>query len=266
MKSLRRALIALVLMLASIATPSLAASYSTDQSDLWWANPPNSENGWGFQLVQRDSTIFATIFVYGPAGTPTWYAATMGPTSPGSLVWSGDLFTTTGPWFGTVPYNPALFTFRKVGTMTWSPTSVITGTLSYTVDGVLVTKNVTRQTLVNENYSGHFGGAIHEDNSCFGTTENIGILNIVQNGSAVTITASEPNGICAYAGTLAQYGQMGDIVGSFSCSFGPGGTFHAFELQVTEFSVTGRFTANYSTPAGCQGNGWFGGLTVTTLH
>jgi len=271
MKPIRLALIALVLMLALIATPSLAASYSTDQSDLWWADPPGSENGWGFQLVQRDSTIFATIFVYGATSAPTWYVATMGPTPPGSLVWSGDLFTTTGPWFGTIPYNPALFTFRKVGTMTWAPATVTTGTLTYTVDGVPVTKNVTRQTLVNENYSGHFGGGIHEIDTCAnpafnGTTDEIGVLDIVQQGTAITMTSlPATGGSCAYSGTLAQFGQMGDVVGIFSCSSGSGGSFHIFELQVTPHSIVGRFTASATVPAGCQASGWFGGLKVTTF-
>jgi hypothetical protein len=90
-----------LLVLAS--NTAVAASYSTDQSDLWWVDPPGSENGWGIQFVQRGSTIFATIFIYGPTGAPTWYVATMGPTPPGSFVWSGDLFTRTGPWFGAVP-------------------------------------------------------------------------------------------------------------------------------------------------------------------
>ena len=276
MTVLRRAACILLAAVSLLALPATAASYSTDQSDLWWTDPPASENGWGFQLVQRNSTIFATMFVYGPTGAPTWYVATMGPTPPGSFIWSGDLYTTAGPWFGAVPYNPALFTFRKVGTMTWTPTSVSTGMLSYSADGVFVTKNATRQTLVNENYSGHFGGGIHEtDAGCAnpafnGTIENIGVLNIVQNGTmpgaAIVMTATATTGSsCAYSGALSQLGQMGDVVGSFTCTNGSAGYFHIFEFQVTEFSVTGRFTASYAIPAGCQGAGWFGGLTVTTF-
>jgi hypothetical protein len=49
-----------------------------------------------------------------------------------------------------MPYNPALFTGRIVGTMTWTPTSTIDGMLVYSVDGVGVSKSITRQTLVNE--------------------------------------------------------------------------------------------------------------------
>jgi hypothetical protein len=100
MKFVRIALAAL--LFAFVSSPAVSASFSTDNSDLWWADPAGSENGWGFQLVQRNSTIFATIFVYGPASSPTWYVSTMAP-SAAPFQWTGDLYTTTGPWFGTVP-------------------------------------------------------------------------------------------------------------------------------------------------------------------
>lgn len=270
MKSSRVALVALILALLSIAHPAAAASYTTDQSDLWWTDPPGSESGWGIQFVHRNSTIFATMFVYDPTGVPTWYTATMALNPPGSLFWSGDLYATTGTWFGTVPFNPFNVTLTKVGTMTWNAQFVNRGTLTYSVNGVMVAKSLTRQTLVNENYSGHFGGGIHEtDTLCFnsasnGTIENIGVLNISQIGTSVTITATSNSGSCSYVGALTQHGQMGDVVGTFSCSNGANGSFHIFEFQVTEYSIIGRFTASYSS-AGCQATGWFGGLKVTTF-
>ena len=268
MRAIRSALAALLVLLSLTSTPAIAASYSTDQSDLWYAV---GEDGWNLSLQQRGATIFGTMYLYGPNGTPTWYVATMNPAG-GPFIWSGDLYTATGSWFGAVPYNLALFTPRKVGTMTWTSLTVITGTLTYTVDGVAVAKSLTRFTLVNENYSGHFGGGIHENftncaNPAFnGTKETIGVLNITENGTAVTIaTLGQTGGSCTYNGTLNQYGQMGDVAGVFACSDGSAGSFDAFELQVTEFSMTGRFTASYASPAGCQGTGWFGGLTVTTF-
>jgi hypothetical protein len=267
MRSIRGTLAAVLLEV--ISTVAVSASFSTDQSDLWWASPAGSESGWGFQLVQRNSTIFATMYVYAQSNSPTWYVSTMAPTGS-SEQWSGDLYTTTGPWFGTVPFNPSAVTARKVGTMTWTATDVNTGTLSYTVDGVAVMKNAVRETLVNENYNGHFGGGIHEsDTSCAnsginGTVEGIGVVDISQNGTNVSVTATA-GGSCSYSGTLTQYGQMGDIQGTFACTNGANGTFEIYELQVTEISVIGRFTTQYNSPAGCQGSGWFGGFTVTTF-
>jgi hypothetical protein len=272
MTSIRSALAALLVSLSLTATPALAASYSTDQSDLWWTNPPGSENGWGIQFVQRGGTIFATMFVYGAAGTPTWYVATMTPNPPGSFNWTGDLYATTGPYFGAVPYNAALFTATKVGTMTWSAATVASGTLSYNVNGVAVVKNLLRQTLVAENYSGHFAGGFHSDvtgcanPSLNGTTEYAAITNIVQAGAAMTVTISDSSGgVCTYNGTLSQFGQMGQINGNFTCTSGAAGSFAAFELEITEFSVIGRFSATSTIFAGCQASGWFGGLRVTTF-
>jgi hypothetical protein len=262
----------MALFCALAASHAVPASFSTDQSDLWWADPPGSENGWGIQLVQRSSTIFATMFVYAPSGEPVWYVSTMAPTGA-PLVWSGELYTTTGAWFGAVPYNPANLTTRKVGNLSWTAASAVTGVLSYTVDGVAVSKNLIRQTLVTENYSGHFAGGLHQTNAACanpdfnGTFDELGILNAVQNGSALTITFFQPEegGSCLYGGMLAQYGQMGDVVGTYSCTSGFSGFFHIFELQVTEYSISGRFTTSNTVPAGCQTSGWFGGVKATTF-
>lgn len=269
MKTIRHALCAVAVVAALLAPSVRAASFTTDQSDLWYIP---AESGWGMQLVQRNSTIFATLFVYAQSTNPTWYVATMNPT-PTSFQWSGDLYATTGPWFGTVPFNPGNVTATRVGTMTWTGTRfVTTGNVSYTVGDVAISKNVVRQTLFNENYSGHFGGGFHQlntgcANTALNTTiENIGVVDIAQTGTTVTIATVPTSGArCSYSGTLIQFGQMGDVTGAFSCNDGSGGFFHAFELQVTELSFIGRFTASYTTPTGCQATGWFGGLTVTTF-
>jgi hypothetical protein len=266
----RLAVAALFSTVLLIAPQVGATSFSTDQSDLWWTDPPSSENGWGIQLVQRNSTIFATMFVYGAGGAPTWYVANMTP-SGGPLSWSGALFTATGSPFSAVPYNSSLFTPRQVGTMTWTATSVTTGSLTYSVDGVPVSKNLTRQFLAFEDYSGHYGGGIHQvatgcaNPGLNGTIENVGILDIAQSGSTVTLAAfPTTGGSCSYAGALTQAGQMGSVAGSFVCSSGESGTFQLFEMQVNITGMTGRFTAHSAT-LGCTLTGWFGGLRVTTF-
>jgi hypothetical protein len=155
--------------------------------------------------------------------------------------------------------------------MAWTATSVTTGSLTYSVDGAPVSKNLTRQFLANEDYSGHYAGGLHEvitgcaNPGLNGTIENVGILNITQSGSTVTL-ASFPTGggSCSYAGTLTQAGQMGSVTGSYVCSTPDSGTFQLFEMQVNLTGVTGRFMG-HSTTLGCQFSGWFGGLRVTTF-
>jgi hypothetical protein len=265
MNTLRRALGAVSLVWFLLAPQASATSYGTDQSDLWFIP---AESGWGMQLVQRGEVIFATLFVYGPNTSPTWYTATMDPAGT-SIEWTGTLYATTGPWFGTMPFNPSLVTLTPVGTMTWMQTGISTGTLNYTINGLAVIKNVVRQTLVLDDFSGTYLGSAQEQvDGCAGP----GSLTLVvayivtQVGSTITIQSTEQTlnssavlNSCTYSGPLTQFGQMGAIQGAgFSCSDGSTGTISFAELQVTHYTISGSFAATYSSPPGCLSNGSFG--------
>ena len=265
MKTLRRAACILLAAASQLASPAYSTSFSTDQSDLYYIQ---AESGWGIQLVQRGSVIFATMFVYGPGNTPTWYVATM--QYVGNLTWSGDLYATTGPYFGTVPFNPANVVATKVGTMTWLAQTIVTGMLTYDVNGVGVVKNVVRQTLVYDDFSGHYAGAHHEDftGGCTsGTKEAFDLFYVTQTGATLSLVAASPTvaGSCTYTGMLSQAGQMGTIQGSFACTDGSAGTFSFDEVQVNISGLTARLAFSYSSPPGCQATGWFGGMRATTF-
>src|SRR3982074_2271678 len=124
MKTIRRLFASLLFAIATVSSPVCSTTFSTDQSDLWYIP---AEAGWGIQFVQRGGVIFATMFVYDQFNIPIWYVATMN--SVGSFTWSGDLLLTSGPWFGTVPFNSSAVTYRSVGTMRWVASSGTTGTL-----------------------------------------------------------------------------------------------------------------------------------------
>ncbi|MGH8850099.1 MAG: hypothetical protein ACREYD_03805, partial [Casimicrobiaceae bacterium] len=96
MRLLRIVVTALLVAVAGSATPALATSFSTDQSDLYYIP---TEAGWGIQLVQSGPIIFITMFVYDSAGKPIWYVGTIYPTAT-PLLWEGDIYVTNGPWFG----------------------------------------------------------------------------------------------------------------------------------------------------------------------
>lgn len=267
-KSIRQTFLALaVAALFSAAAPVSAVSLSLDQSDLWYIP---AESGWGMQLVQRNTTIFATLFVYDSAMNPTWYVATMNFVS--GQTWSGDLYATTGPWFGTMPFNPALVKATQVGTMTWTAGYNDNGNVVYSVNGTAVSKYVVREPLVLVDYSGHFSGVIHQtgtnctNTALNGTTDTVSVLSIAQSGSNFTLTSLPAGGgSCTYSGTLSQYGQMGAVGGTYTCSNSYAGQFSMFELQVTEISVNGYFIAAPTNPAGCEFSGWLGGVIVTTF-
>jgi hypothetical protein len=126
-----------------------------DYSDQWWVP---SESGWGAAVVQQADTLVVDLLVYGADGKPAWYVASalLKPNAaPGHTVFSGDLYATTGPWFGG-PFNPALVAERKAGTLTFDATGVNSASIAYTVDGVAVSKNVVRMTWSGEDLSGNY--------------------------------------------------------------------------------------------------------------
>ena len=80
---------------------------------------------------------------------------------------SGPLYESTGPGFATA-FNPAAVTRRQVGTMQFEILGIADGRLTYSVDGIVVTKNVTRLTMKPDNPSGTFNATLSTDSSCDG--------------------------------------------------------------------------------------------------
>jgi hypothetical protein len=114
-------------------------STATNYQDLWW-NP--SESGWGVNVTHQGDIIFATLFDYDLGGKATWYVLPNAPkTAPG--VYSGALYRVTGPAFNASPWTAT--TPSSVGQMTFNFSSGKAGTLTYTVNGVQVTKSIQRE-------------------------------------------------------------------------------------------------------------------------
>ena len=66
-----------------------------------WGTP--GEPGWGMQINDQGTIPYVTLFVYNAAGQPTFYATYL--THPSDAVWTGDLFETHGPYFGSALYD-----------------------------------------------------------------------------------------------------------------------------------------------------------------
>ncbi|HEX7272046.1 MAG TPA: hypothetical protein VF420_07850 [Casimicrobiaceae bacterium] len=267
MTGLRRAACIALAAAALLASPAYPTAFSVDQSDLYYIA---LESGWGIQLVQRGSVIFATMFVYGQSGTPTWYVATLDPTGA-ALTWSGDLYATTGPYFAMVPFNPANVTATKVGTMTWVAQTTATGTLNYDVNGTAVTKNVTRQTLVFDDYSGTYSGTLHAGaTGCTNSANNspptdvpFVTISVTQSDQTVTLSLSLLGAInLTISGTLSQSGQFGYVAGPYTSTVGEVGNATVSELNVQTNSLAGTVSFN-STNNGCHTNGYFAAVRST---
>jgi hypothetical protein len=145
---------ALVFALFATLAGAQGTSFPKDYQGMWWNS---AQSGWGVSVFDAGNAALTSVaFVYGADGNPTWYIA---PNVAGclnnftpfmSVDCGGAVYQTTGPWFGTVPFNPANVTVRQVGQ--WSGT--FTGTLpsggaqmprqlslTVTIDGTTITRS-----------------------------------------------------------------------------------------------------------------------------
>ena len=260
------------LALACAIPPAAASSFSTDNSDLWW-NP--SESGWGMQIIQRADIIFVTLYVYNTNKTPIWYAAVLNSNGPTN--WAGDLMQTSGPWFGTQPFNQGEVTVTQVGAMSFTPTSVSTGVLSYSINGVSNTKHIERMTLRYDNYNGNYIGMLaYAAEGC----PNPGDRGLFNNRIDFSITQSQsPSGasmsmisqqqgttaVCSSSGGYSQDGQFGNtrqVTGSCSDGSGGGAVTTYYQMNTTPSGIMMKFTVPSSNPGskGCTLNGSLVGI------
>lgn len=235
-----------------LASPARASASLTDLSDLWW-NP--DESGWGMQITHRGNVIFVTMYAYDTQGKPTWSTAVLRAVGAD---WTGDVYLTTGPYYGAGKFDPATVTRRVAGTMTWSSPDARTGTITYSIDGVSVTKKVVRQTLENDNYSGRYLGALSWVNSCSGMHENPVDITVTQVGINVTVNWSNQTtrDACSFSGELGSDGQFGAISGNFQCApVHDDGEFNFFQMRVTPESITGRYNSR-DEDSRCSSDGY----------
>jgi hypothetical protein len=136
------------------------------------------------------------------------------------------------------------------------------GTLTYSVDGVVVTKAIQRQTFRANNLTGNYiGGAKYLLSGCGAPTgtEMSALYAINHSGSSATISASLASGAnCTYSGTYTQAGSMGEIVGTMTCTNGSSGNYHAFEIEAGSQGLMARYTVDYG--GGCTETGSIAGL------
>ncbi len=241
-----------------------ATASNTDATDIWW-DP--DESGCGLNLVNTGDFIFATMFVYGADGKATWFSAglgkgfyTSGPT------FSGDLYVTTGPYFGG-SFEPSTVITRKVGTMTFVLQGANAGALIYSVDGEPVSKSVQRTALTLDNYAGgYFVGYADTVTGCLDPSRNHGRdtknemeMVIQQTGTVMVINLATSNDTCTHAGTYTQHGRMGKASGNYTCASGDFGTSEFSEMNNRPNIISGRFSWT-SAKLGCVTSGEFAGV------
>jgi hypothetical protein len=115
----------------------------TNYQDIWEADPPGSESGWGINLTHQGSTIFATWFTYDLDGAPLWLSMTAQAVGEG--VYAGTLYRTTGPAFNAVPFDSTQVTRSEAGSAIVTFYNTNTAYFEYTYGGVSQAKRLTRQ-------------------------------------------------------------------------------------------------------------------------
>ena len=116
----------------------------TSYADLWWNA---SESGWGLTVNQQYRTVFALLYSYGQYGQPVWYAMPGGTWSSANT-YTGTLYRTTATAGGVLygaAFDPASVQATPVGTMTMQFGSASAATLTYSIDGQVTTKAITRE-------------------------------------------------------------------------------------------------------------------------
>jgi hypothetical protein len=192
MNRLLRLLAILAAFAAAIANAQYGPEYpdgdATSYTALWWVP---AESGWGLNTNHQGDTVFATLFTYAPDGEPMWLVA---PSLTGIVAenyYAGALFRTTGPAFDASPWSA--ITFAQVGTIAIEFFTSRLASVTYSVNGVAVSKGVQRQ---------EFGAPVPECLSVEGSRANVANyqdlwwnpaesgwgLNLVQQGTTVFAT------------------------------------------------------------------------------
>jgi hypothetical protein len=124
---------------------ALATAQAANHTAMW-AVPSLAEAGWGINFTHQRDIIFASWFTYDLNGAPFWVCATLTKTAAGRYTGARD--ATTGAPFNSVPFDPSHLTHSNVGTATVAFIDGNNGTFTYTLNGVLRIKAITRFVFV----------------------------------------------------------------------------------------------------------------------
>jgi hypothetical protein len=249
---------------ATLVVPAAHAdsTVTTDFTDLWWIP---AESGWGANVIQQQDVLFISLFVYGTNTAPIWFTGSdvrYQGLQNGQYTFTGGLFQTSGPYFGAGSFSPGAVGNRQVGSITFRTASSTNATITYTVDGVSVTKNVERQSFRAQTFSGSYRGGIVGSyagcNTGNGAYEAGSILSIQQSNNNLVITEQGSNYSCTYTGTYTASGNSGLASGTGSCTDGFTQTWAASEMKVGLDFFAAAWTAQIGSS--CRLTGRIGGV------
>lgn len=266
---MKRTLLALLLLGAAVRAQAI------DWTGIWNSPDPNKQ-GFGYNFVQADNYIFGTFYVYGLSGGPAWLVAGLTLDAAGN--YTGTLYAANGTFFG-LPWNPAAYGARVVGTASFKPstTNNYQGVLTYTSNDPSVgvgtsTVAIERQYLGPIATGGTYtGGQVGAYTGCTDPAGNYGYtdspsltITHLANGSATYAFTYLGSLTCTIAGTYVPHGQYYDIPNAtYTCSDGLNTTANMTEIKQTSLGIEGRLSAPvFAYGAGCTENASFSAVFV----
>lgn len=261
--------------LALLVLPAVTRATTTtgpDYSDLWWNA---GESGWGAHVTQQGDVLFMVLFVYDSQQRPRFFvASSMARGAGGSDVFEGTLYSTSGPAF-TTSFDPARVAARAVGTARLRFDSPGSAILDYTVDGVPVSKAITRQVWRALDLRGEYKGGIFATgtaSSCPLGLPSIaypGTVRVSQSADVVSLDLEfnpgfADSGTCRMSGRWSQQGSLASVTqGSYACTFENGptpvaGIFEITGIESDENGFAGRYLGREG--ASCMHAGRIGGF------
>ena len=222
MSYLKSILAMLAMMMSSLVFSTTA--WANNYQDLWWNA---SESGWGINISHQGDIMFASWFIYGANGQPTWIFLSRADRS-GALgnTFTGDVFQTTGTPFSVVPFVPLQSAnITPVGKATFVFSDARTGSLTYSINGAQVVKQISRQTISTFNLTGsYFGGLKREGGGCVNAALNGSVLNqaiysVSHTVATGALTITEVGGTsCTFSGNTQVFGSIMEGSGNFTCA------------------------------------------------
>lgn len=88
--------------------------WGNDLTDIFW-DP--AESGWGLTVAQHGNNVFAVWYTYDALGQPL-FLVMPGATFSGPDTFTGDLYTTTGPYYGNNFFDASQVRVTNVGSAT----------------------------------------------------------------------------------------------------------------------------------------------------
>ena len=242
-------------LFASLAAGAIASSASAGSFTDLWSSP--GESGWGLGLVQQGDTAFATLFVYDRDGTPRWYFAPAARVIAGEAdrlpTFRGDLFATTGPWFGGA-FDPARVAAAPVGQIELDALANGDLAVAYDVNGIAARKAMRRVGWSSADFPGLYDGAFRlqvtsQGGEALGTVVYGGDVDFrVSDGIGVLTVVDTFQRTCIYRGAFVPSGSTAAMSGTYRCTHtedpAPEGTFEITGLEATTHGFTGQLRAS----------------------